>query len=371
MPRTARLDAPGGVFHLVSRFVRDEPLLDEEGARDAYLELLGAAATKADVTVLAYCLMSTHVHLVAVQGQITLERFTKSVHTGFAKWVNGRRGKKAQGPVFAGRPRTLLVDEDTYLLQLVRYVHNNPVRARVSRSARTSAWSSHRAYVGRDEAPEWLRVGYVLGRFDADPKKAAARFDEFVDEGRAEPRRPELSGALDASEAAAVRRALGDGHRITDGVLGDEAFADKVRSDATRVEAALSRRGSERRAGALGRPTVRQVIDAVLLHRGVEPIELDEHPRGRRASAVKKLAIWVWVHEYAGQQIDIARALGLDTSVVSRHYGAALADAAAYDEAATAITARLAAKKRPRPAKATRADADGVKVRYHVDVSET
>jgi hypothetical protein len=86
---------------------------------------------------------------------------------------------------------------------------------------------------------------------------------------------------------------------------------------------------------------------------------------------VKKLAIWVWVHEYAGQQIDIARALGLDTSVVSRHYGAALADAAAYDEAATAITARLAAKKRPRPAKATRADADGVKVRYHVDVSET
>ncbi|MBN8610632.1 MAG: transposase [Deltaproteobacteria bacterium] len=370
MPRTARLHVPGGVFHLVSRFVRDEPVLDREGARDHYLQCVGAASANSDTTVLAYCLMSTHVHLVVVQGESPLERFTKSLHTAFARWVNEGRQRRAQGPVFAGRPRTLLVDADEYLLQLVRYVHNNPVRAGVARTARGSAWSSHRAYLGRVEAPEWLRIGYVLGRFGRVASRAAATFDAFVDEGRSEPRRPELSGALDSREASAVRKTMGDGHRVSDGVLGDDVFTSKVRRDAARVEAALSSRGSERRAGPVDRPTARQVIDAVLDHRGLDAIELTERPRSQRSTGVKRLATWVWVHEYEGRQVDIARALGLHTSVVSRHYGEALASAAEYDEEATAVTARLAKRKR-RVAKKTAADADGFRVRYHVDVNET
>lgn len=88
MPRTARLSLAGGVFHLVSRFARDDWWLDRPGARQAYLELLGAAAEKTDAVVLAYCLMSNHVHLVVVQGEAPLERFTKSVQTGFARWAH-------------------------------------------------------------------------------------------------------------------------------------------------------------------------------------------------------------------------------------------------------------------------------------------
>ena len=163
MARRGRLSVEGGVFHVVSRFARDEWWLDREGARDAYLRYLGEASQAGGVEVLAYCLMSNHVHLVVVQGERPLERFTKSLHTGFAGWAHrGARGKKARGAVFADRPRTLLVEQDSYLLSLVRYVHNNPVRAGVSRFARSSEWSSHQAYIGRVEAPEWLRLGYVL-----------------------------------------------------------------------------------------------------------------------------------------------------------------------------------------------------------------
>jgi REP element-mobilizing transposase RayT len=346
--------------------------LDRAGAREAYLGLLGAAAEKSDTAVLAYCLMSGHVHLVLVQGQAPLERFTKSVHTGFASWARASwRGRKALGPVFAGRPRMVLVERDEYLLELVRYVHNNPVRAGVVHAARSSPWSSHKAYVGRAAAPEWLRVGYVLQRFGRDPRRAAERFDAFVEQGRAEPRRPELSGALGAGEAAAVRRALGDAHRVSDGVLGSAQFVAKVRRDATRVQAALSSRGSERRSGAVSRPSLREVIDAVLEHREVDAHELSERPRSQRSAAVKRLAVWVWVHEYAGRQIELARALGFDTRAVSRHYGEALAQAGEYDKEASAITALLAKRKRPRARKVTAADADGLHVRYHVDVAET
>jgi REP element-mobilizing transposase RayT len=357
---------------LVSRFARDEWWLDRAGGREAYLGLLEHAAETTRVEVLAYGLMSNHVHLVVVQGEESLERFTKSLHTGFASWAHrNARGKKAQGAVFAQRPRAVLVERETYLLELVRYVHNNPVRAGVARFARSSDWTSHQAYVGRAQAPAWLRVGYVLQRFGRNPERAASEFDAFVDAGRAERRRPELSGAADAGEAAEVRRALGDGHRVSDGILGSAAFIARVRGDEERVAAALSNRGAERRAGPVGRPSVREVIDAVLELLKLDAIELSERPRTRRSAQSKRLAVWVWVHEYAGQQMDVARALQLDTSVVSRYYGQALAAAGDFDEQASAVVGLLGKRRRARGRKVTRATADALPVRYHVDVDET
>lgn len=373
MPRTARLNLPGGVFHLISRFTRDEALLDRAGARDAYLRLLARATETTDTEALAYCLMSTHVHLVVRQGDSPLERFTKSVHTGFASWVRRSAGaQRAQGPVFAGRPYGVVVEEEPYLLQLVRYVHNNPVRAGLVRRARLSDWSSHRAYVGMVQPPAWLRLDTVLAGFARDDARAEVRFDDFVGEGAAEGRRPEFSGATDAGEAARVRRELGDGHRRSDGVLGGSVFVQRVRASAERSQAALSGRGTGHRVGPSARPPVRQVIDAVLQLLEVDPIELAERPRSRRSASAKRLATFVWVHEYGGRQIELARALQLDTGVVSRYYGQAMALAPEYDELAGAALALL-----PRPAAvgaasapATSLPGDATRVRYHVDFEE-
>lgn len=376
MPRTARLNAPGGVFHVVSRFALDQWLLDRDGARAAYLELLGKAAATSGVEVLGYCLMSNHVHLVVVQGEPTLERFLKSLHTGFAGWVHrsaarGKKASKARGPVFAGRPRMVLVERDNYLLELLRYVHNNPVRAKRVRFARSSPWSSHPAYVGRVVAPEWLRMGYVLDRFGRDPARARERFDAFVNDGRSQERRVELSGAGDSGEAARARRTLGDGHRRSDGVLGSEAFVTRVVADARRVAAALSSRGTEKRAGAIGRPPVRAVIDAVLELAQLDAVELEQRPRARVCAEAKRLAIWVWIHEYAGRQMDVARALSLDTSVVSRYYGQAMRAPGDFDERATAVKGLIDKRTGPRKARVTKATERSLAVRYHVDVDET
>lgn len=372
MSRRARLSLEGGVFHVVSRFAGDTWWLDRAGARDAYLDYLGEAASRGGVEVLAYCLMSNHVHLVVVQGERPLERFMKSLHTGFAGWAHrGARGRKARGPVFAERPRTVLVERDAYLLELVRYVHNNPVRAGVARFARSSEWSSHQAYIGKVEAPDWLRMGYVLERFDKHVRRAASAFDAFVDEGRKHERRPDLSGALDVTEAATVRRALGDGHRVTDGIVGSAAFVAKVMNDTERVTVALSSRRSATRWGKLGRPTVRQVIDAVLRQLDTDALELDERPKSQKSGAVKRLAVWTWVHEYEGKQSEVARALQIDSSMVSRYYGQALERAGEFDEAASAVTAVVRRPRASQRSQVTPASADGHRVRYFVDVDET
>jgi len=107
MPRYARPHVVGGLFHVISRFRDGEFFMDLEGARMAYLRFLGAAVQKSSTRVFAYCLMSSHVHLVLQLGADPLGRFTKSVHSGFAQWVNERR--RGLGPVFADRPKSVLV----------------------------------------------------------------------------------------------------------------------------------------------------------------------------------------------------------------------------------------------------------------------
>jgi len=360
------------VFHAVSRFARDEWWLDRPGARDAYLELIGAAVKGSDTEVLAYGLMSSHVHLVLVQGEAPLERFFKSVHTGFAAWVRAHvRTNKALGPVFAGRPRTVLVEADRYLLELVRYVHNNPVRARVARAARNSEWTSHPAYIGRVLAPAWLHVERVLASFGRDTARAGAKFDVFVDDGRQETRRAELSGAADAGEGAAVRALLGDGHRVSDGILGSSAFVAEVIDDQEKVRDALSQRTTSRRAGPIGRPSVREVIDASLEQCGVDSVDLENRPRARPVVHAKRLAIWAWVHEYEGQQVEIARALGMGTATVSHHYREAVRAAGDFDQECSSLVAVLRRRGRTRPPTKTSATADSLPVRYLVDVKES
>jgi hypothetical protein len=211
----------------------------------------------------------------------------------------------------------------------------------------------------------------VLGRFGGEGASAAEKFDAFVNEGRREPRRPELSGAADAGEAAQVRKALGDGHRMSDGIVGSESFVARVRKDAGRVEAALGSRGSERRAGAVARPSLREVVDAVLELLELDALELEQRPKARDCSHAKRLLTWVWVHEYGGTQIEVARGLGMETGAVSRHYGHALELAGEFDEQATAVVALLRKRARRRKNTRTKATDGGLPVRYHVDVEET
>lgn len=300
-----------------------------------------------------------------VQGREPLERLVKPVHTGFAGWVNGRR-RKARGPVFAGRPRVVLVEEDAYLLQLVRYVHNNPVRAGCVRYARNSAWSSHQAYIGRREAPEWLSLGYVLERFGANGRSRARKFDQFVDEMRREKRRPDLAGDASAEAIAKTRSAVGDGFYVSDAILGSEKFARKVRRDVQRVQRTLDEAWVDRAHGRHHeRPPLESVIREVCLELDLEPWEFESQPKRRGPSRARRLIAWLWVHHYDGKQVEVARALKASTASVAHWYGASVADAANIDAEASVIIQRLRRARRsgskPSPSQT---------VRFHVDVDE-
>src|SRR5699024_6943171 len=130
-----------------------------------------------------------------------------------------------------------------------------------------------------------------------------------------------------------------------DGILGNEEFSANSRAESERIAMTLSRRDPHGRNGALNRPTVRELIDTVITWLGLDPIELEIRPRSRPCVRAKRLATWIWVHDYGGREVDLARALCVDTATVSRYYRQSVQEAGACDEVATAIHALL--QRRP------------------------
>jgi hypothetical protein len=161
MSRIARLTVPHVLHHVISRFVDRDWFFASDVERARYLALLGRALSKTDWRCVAYCLMSNHIHLALVGGEAPLESWAKKVNSPFARWMNERHGRL--GPVFADRPAVYLVPSHREA-EVIAYIHNNPVRARVVQSALSSSWSSHRAYVGRAQPPAWLDVRVGLER---------------------------------------------------------------------------------------------------------------------------------------------------------------------------------------------------------------
>lgn len=176
MARPPRLDAAGTVTHVIARGNERRPLFREDADRDRYLELLGEACGRLGVRVFAYCLMPNHVHLALQTGETPLARLVHEVHSRYARYFNRRYDRV--GHLFQGRYQGLLVDREAYLLEVVRYIHRNPVKARLAVRPEEFPWSSHGAYLGT--APAWLAAGEVLSLLAGSRPKARRLFRDFV-----------------------------------------------------------------------------------------------------------------------------------------------------------------------------------------------
>jgi REP element-mobilizing transposase RayT len=177
MPRIARTRAPGAIHHVVSNFVNDEYRMTTTYRRN-YLRRMGRIAGRIDWRLLAYALMTTHLHNVAEERSDPLHSWLHPLNTGFASHVNKLEGRS--GPVFTERPHeTIVAPEIT--ARVIAYVHNNPVKANVVRDPADSDWTSHRAFLGLEPAPPWLDVPRALSLcgFSSAPSGRLG-FHEFV-----------------------------------------------------------------------------------------------------------------------------------------------------------------------------------------------
>lgn len=214
MGRRLRLHFPGACYHVIVRGNNRERLFVEDQDRLGFLALMAEGVQRFGHEVHAYCLMPNHVHLAIQVGTISLSKIVHNLSFRFARRMNKRLGRS--GHFFERRYRAGLVQTDRSLLNVVRYVHRNPVEAGLVADPDAYRWSSHGAYMGR-EAPSWLTTELILRLCARDRQEARAELMRLVggeprsDEAPWSPERlisddeptpaspPPLAGRLDSS----------------------------------------------------------------------------------------------------------------------------------------------------------------------------
>jgi putative transposase len=183
MVRPLRIEYPGAVYHVTSRGDRREPIAKDDTDRALFLEVLGQALQRFDAMAWAYCVMGNHYHLVLHTREANLSRLMRQINGVYTQTFNRRHG--LTGHLFQGRFKAILVDSDSYLLEVCRYVDLNPVRAQMVKRPDAYAWSSYRALAGLAEPAPWLDRQPLYEQLlpGKSAAKAAAQYAEFVSQG--------------------------------------------------------------------------------------------------------------------------------------------------------------------------------------------
>jgi len=180
MARPARLNVAGGLYHVIQRGNNRQLVFFGDDDRRAFLNRLERCAAECTCTIHAYCLMGNHLHLLVQTDQPNLSVFGQRLFGSYTKWANRRH--RRVGHLFQGRFSSSLVDKDPYLLQLSRYIHLNPVKARIVRQPEDYPWSSLRAYLPRARGASWVHTSTTLAYFGGSRQRYMAFVHERMGE---------------------------------------------------------------------------------------------------------------------------------------------------------------------------------------------
>ena len=181
MARPLRIQFEGALYHVTSRGNAGQEIFLNDEDRSAFLDVVAEAVARYGWGCHAYCLMSNHFHLLIETPSPNLSRGMQFLNGVYTQKFN--RHYKRFGHVLQGRYKAILVERESHLLELARYVVLNPVRAKMIRSARDWTWSNYRATSGQAEVPEFLDIDWTLSQFDSRRDRAVRAYKRFVKQG--------------------------------------------------------------------------------------------------------------------------------------------------------------------------------------------
>jgi len=180
MSRPLRLEYPHAWYHVLNRGRRRESIFRDPKDYEIFLRTVQEACEYWHLRVAAYCLLTNHYHLLVQTPNGNLSRCLRHVDGVYTQRFNRRHGH--DGSLFRGRYKALLVEADAYLLQLVRYIHRNPLEAGLPGTLEDYPWSSHQSYLSRSSKGEWLYKDGVLEMLAADPSERSGAYRRLIAE---------------------------------------------------------------------------------------------------------------------------------------------------------------------------------------------
>lgn len=194
MPRQSRIDAPGALHHIIARGNEKRKIFEDKLDRQQFLARLGDILSTTQTMCYAWALIANHFHLLLRTGSVPIATVMRRLLTGYAIYFN--RKHRRYGHLFQNRYKSILCQEDPYFLELVRYIHLNPLRAKIVKGLKSLdkyPYSGHSVLMGRVEH-EWQDTEYVLEWFGKRIKGARSKYRDFIEKGVTMGKRPDLTG---------------------------------------------------------------------------------------------------------------------------------------------------------------------------------
>jgi len=178
MSRPLRIEYTDAWYHIMNRGRRGEQIFTKSSDYETFIELLKETVDLWDIRISAYCLMSNHYHLLIQTPHGNLSRCMRHINGVYTQRYN--RSHRCDGQLFRGRFRSILVEQDNYLLELVRYIHRNPLQAGMVNTLSQYAWSSHHGYISSSRKWDWLHKEFILSMLSPNKKKSRQAYLNFM-----------------------------------------------------------------------------------------------------------------------------------------------------------------------------------------------
>lgn len=237
MARPLRIEYPDAFYHITSRGNERGIIFRIQKDYERFLSYLESSTDRYGARIHCFCLMSNHYHLLLETPRGNLHAILHHINTSYTNYLNARTGRV--GHLFQGRYRSILVEKDSYALELSRYIHLNPVRANLVRDPLRYPWSSYVAYLGREDKWDWLQEGFILGQISEREREARRKYRAYVEEG--------IRGGIEDPLKKTVASTL----------LGSEGFVDWVR------QRWIEKVSSHREVPALAKLSVRPDLSSI------------------------------------------------------------------------------------------------------------
>jgi len=328
MPRQPRLDAPGLLQHVMARGIERRKIFLDDKDRESFLERFAGILEETQTQCYAWALIPNHFHLLLRTGPTPVSKVMRRLMTGYAVTFNKRH--KRSGHLFQNRYKSVVCEEDAYLLELLRYIHLNPLRAGLVKDLQELdkyPWAGHSAILGNRKnplvPPEELNeltkslaektIEDILLHFGETKRVAIKRYREFVEKGIKQGTREDLRGG------GLIRSAGGD----VSGLLGRKA-EEREKGDARIlgsgdfVNETLRQAGEDWEKVTKKKMPLEQLIKAVACHLDLKEASLISASRKRQVSEARGIICHLAVNDLGYSTSEVSRALSINRENAGR-----------------------------------------------------
>ena len=315
MPRKARIDAPGALHHVMGRGIEGRDIFEDIADREDFLDRLGTILSESHTRCYAWSILPNHFHLLIETMQTPLANVMRKLMTGYA--VSYNRRHQRNGHLFQNRYKSIVCDKRTYLLELVRYIHLNPLRAGLVddlSALDVYPYTGHSALLGTSNYP-WQNCSDILALFDQGITYSRRLYRLYVKKGIAQGHRPDLTGggllrSTGGWSTVKRMRKKGVSYQSDERILGDTAFVSSVLS---KVEDTKNSRFALLEKGV----TFDQLLKTVAAYMKILPEDILGPGKNRHKVRARSLLCYWATRELGETMTSLADRMGMSVANVS------------------------------------------------------